>query len=457
MIRTDLNELLDMADYELKEFNISCKFSHTFLSSIKNEWNVRKTLSTSRMFSLCVVSKAVDEFEKIGVAPIKCVDAVPSLGIAGLMWSRLLGSKVSVTVNAIDDKLTRQHVEDNNLMKENVSVVSQDANALLHCGKFNFIYLEAFGTVVRYLEAACHAICHNGIICVVSTDLSTLYNKCPDRARRLYGGVAAKNEYAGELAIRLIIANVIRAACRYDKGVLVLLSHVDKSGAMVIVKVLKGSKHADMSLQSVTKLAHCRICNYRQLLPEKLYFSQNNNLKCVCMMEGIGDKNVAAPILMLGPVSSQPIFNTNFLVYLYKIHCSLDSESKLVTLLLNMILESMCFDSSTLENDWRNRLTKILESTKKEGPSPPKRGKIEDDLEDLLNDVGDVDFPAFYYTVQTHAVKGLNPCRINIILQELRDNGFRACKTVFNPTAIRTSATTSEFKKTIEKTSLTPS
>ncbi|XP_039262597.2 tRNA (guanine(27)-N(2))-dimethyltransferase-like [Styela clava] len=449
-----------MTECTLSELGISAKYTKDFLTKLGNQWHTAKRLHTPRLFSLLALSQIIEEFQGAGMTALSCIDAVPGLGMSGMIWAKHFGKNVSVTINLHDEIYMKNCLEKNlknNILENNVSIVCRNPNSLLHESnkRYNMIYLEAYGTCVRYLEAACFSICHRGVLCIVSTDLCTLYNKCPERVPRIYHGQAMKHEYGKELAVRLILANVARSASRWDRGISVLSSYVDENSIVLLVRILKGATHANKSLDFIQRVAHCRVCHYRQVLNEKLYYVPMPDITdCFCKDGGITDENVQPPIVMLGPAYIGPIFDTNFVIQMAKTLTQIDIKNKLVPVMQNMTLESLCLDSDEQEVEIIKLYKETIETqkmSKSQDANEPsaKRLKPNDSLESIIQKYSSETCPIFYYIVESHTKKGSNPLRILASIQKLRSVGFRACGTLFDPRGVRTTASPREFRKVI--------
>lgn len=445
--------------FTLNEMGYVFRFNKRLQTKFGNQWNTSCKLSAARMFSVLALSQLVDEYTEIGMSALKCLDAIPGVGLAGLMWKALLNEKVEVVVNTMDNAKTNQATETTEThkffqAKSNITYVQQEPNSLLHSSQVvNFIYLEAYGNCVEYLEAACHVISHKGIICIVSTDLSTLYNKSPDRVRRLYHGHTMKNEYMKETAVRLILANLARAASRWGRGFSVLSSYVDGDSIVIVARIFRGANHADKSLDLVKKIAHCRECQFRCVQDEKLHLTEKSNINCFCIDGGMIDDEILPPIMFLGPVYTGPIFDVNFLYKIMKKLKILSPQHLGLITIQSMIIESFCCE----DKDEENELLKILaeDHTRNSDPSqdskePEAKKPKTTTFESLCTKYNSMEFPVLYTIPQTHTKKGCNPPKVIDVIQKLRSNGFRAGKTTFDPRGLRTSAPLKDLCRLID-------
>lgn len=438
-----------MASCVLKEMGLNFEFDEKFQTKLGNRWHTARKLSPARMFSALALSQLIEEYAGIGMKALSCVDAIPGVGVAGIVWKTLFGEKVNVVINTIEGVKQNGVIATSNGKVLNaqydITYVQNEPNSLLHSSQIvNFIYLEAYGNCVEYLESACHVISHKGIICIVSTDLSTLYNKSPERVRRLYHGHTMKNEYMKETAVRLILANLARAASRWGRGFTVLLSYADGDSIVIAARMFRGATHADRTLDLVQKIAHCRECQFWCLRDEKLHLTEKcDNTSCFCVEGGQIDDGVLPPIILLGPIYTGPIFETNILYKMKKKLEILNPKHQGLTTIQNMILECCCCDS----DDDENELLKILagnhainSGNSQATVEPPAKKSKTVTFESLSAKYSGMEFPVLFTIPQTHTKKGCNPPKVLEVMQKLRSHGYRASRTIFDPRGVRTSA-----------------
>lgn len=70
--------------------------------------------------------------------------------------------------------------------------------------------MDPGGCVVPCLSSAFSSVPHGGLVILSSTDVATLYGKCPQAMMRNYGAVTTKNDYVKEMAVRILIAAAAR-------------------------------------------------------------------------------------------------------------------------------------------------------------------------------------------------------------------------------------------------------
>lgn len=383
----------------------------------------------------------------------------------GLQWAKHLGDAVRVTINDINEgsvkmigencHLNRMKVvmnrkeeeEDEDEVEENddtlgtIEVTQMDANVLMHLRAFDFIHLDPFGTAINYFDATFRNVRNLGIVSVTSTDISTLYCKALNVTMRHYGCNIVRTEYYKEVAARMVIASMARAAARCNKGIEVLLAVALEHFVLVVVRVLRGPSQADESLKKIRRLIHCQWCEERvfykkcHMLEESAY----QQLPCDCHGSMPGKTAVE-----LGPLWSGSLFNTGFLRRML-FEAVQHGIEDIHPLLKNLTCESEC---TTLKHHSIFGPMSHSSQEKRKGSELPgnaaKRQK------------GDIpsEHPPFYYSIHRHSIRGMNIPKINKFLPYLTQAGFRVGRTHFDPTGIRTDATLAQLKAILMKYSM---
>uniref|UniRef100_S4RMN3 tRNA (guanine(26)-N(2))-dimethyltransferase n=1 Tax=Petromyzon marinus TaxID=7757 RepID=S4RMN3_PETMA len=410
--------------------------------------------------------------------PLACLDAFGATGIMGLQWAKHLGNTVRVTINDVSEASVRMMEENCRLNGMTVTeswpdsdeggeevegeaedrlveVTQYDANVLMHLRAFDYIHLDPFGTAVDYLDAAFRNVRNHGIVSITSTDLSSLYCKVPNVALRHYHCNLVRTEYYHELAARMVLTAAVsaclcRAAGRCNKGVEVLLAVALEHFVLVVVRVLRGPGHADECARRLRRLVHCQWCEERVFAPDSHMLSENpySVLPCDCHNSMPGRTAIE-----LGPMWSGSLFNSGFLRRM--LFEAVQHEVEDVQPLLKTLAgEAEC------TNVRKYALTNVAAHTS-QGRS------LELSYEVAVNDMlyiasgkrrseeaaggagkrqrGDGGFstehPPFYYSIHRHSIKGMNMPKLNHFLASLTEAGFRASRTHFDPTSIRTDAT----------------
>uniref|UniRef100_A0A3B5LJ99 tRNA (guanine(26)-N(2))-dimethyltransferase n=1 Tax=Xiphophorus couchianus TaxID=32473 RepID=A0A3B5LJ99_9TELE len=441
----------------LKELGTNVQLLPNHSTPLKSDTYFNRKMKPNRQLVFCSLAVLAEERN-----PLECLDAFGATGIMGLQWAKHLRSTVRVTITDISDtcvKMIRENCELNNIRADGgsrgprgpdragcepetapvatVEVAKMDANVMMHLRPFDYIHLDPFGTAVNYLDAAFRNVRNLGIISVTSTDTGSLYAKSPNVTLRHYGCHIVRTEYYKELAARMVVATVARAAARCNKGIEVLLAVALEHFVLVVVRVLRGPTQADESAKKLRKLVHCQWCEERMFL--KLGNMVDDTVPCHCHGSLPGKTAV-----QLGPLWAGPLFNTGFLRRMLSaaVQHSMDDVQPLVK---TLICESECTTLKSL----------TLQTTGLCFPAG-KRKSVEDcgNVVKKLKPDASLDHPPFYYSIHRHSIRSMNMPKLNKFLQYLTEAGFRVSRTHFDPTGVRTDATLQQFKSVLTKYSV---
>ncbi|RXM32794.1 TRMT1-like protein [Acipenser ruthenus] len=424
-------------------------------------------MKTNRQLVFCALAVLSEER-----SPLECLDAFGATGIMGLQWAQHLCSTVKVTINDINEtsvKMIREncHLNHMRVQGENddsegeeldeeplstIEVTKMDANVLMHLRAFDFIHLDPYGTAVNYLDAAFRNVRNLGIVSVTSTDTSSLYSKTLNVTLRHYSCHIIRTEYYKELAARMVIATVARAAARCNKGIKVLLAVALEHFVLVVVRVLRGPTQADESPKKIQQLIHCQWCEERVFLKEGSMLEENLYRQLPCDCHGSMPGKTAVE---LGPLWSGSLFNTGFLrrMLFEAVQHGMDEIQPLVK---SLICESECttLKQFSIPGPARN-VRQVL--AKNNLLFPVGKRKMQEGAGNVLKRMKSevpVEHPAFYYSIHRHSIRGMNMPKLNKFLQYLTEAGFRVSRTHFDPTGVRTDATLAQFKSVLTKYSV---
>uniref|UniRef100_A0A3B4XWQ4 tRNA (guanine(26)-N(2))-dimethyltransferase n=1 Tax=Seriola lalandi dorsalis TaxID=1841481 RepID=A0A3B4XWQ4_SERLL len=463
--------------YEImKELGTNVQLLPNHTTPQKSDTYFNRKMKTNRQLVFCSLAVLAEERN-----PLECLDAFGATGIMGLQWAKHLRNAVKVTITDISDtcvKMIKENCQLNHIRVDGgsrgprgadgasaevegvpiaaVEVAKMDANVIMHLRPFDYIHLDPFGTAVNYLDAAFRNVRNLGIISVTSTDTGSLYSKSPNVTLRHYGCHIVRTEYYKELAARMVIATVARAAARCNKGIEVLLAVALEHFVLVVVRVLRGPTQADESVKKLRKLVHCQWCEERVFL--KLGNMVDDTLPCNCHGSLPGKTAV-----QLGPLWSGPLFNTGFLRRMLSaaVQHSMDDIQPLVKTLICesecTTLKSLVHGPSALTNQvecgvviktLQNLIFGLFSAGKR------KTGEDSGNVVKKLKSDASLEHPPFYYSIHRHSIRGMNMPKLNKFLQYLTEAGFRVSRTHFDPTGVRTDATLEQFKSVLTKYSV---
>ncbi|XP_053464221.1 TRMT1-like protein [Nycticebus coucang] len=463
----------------LKEADTDVQVCPNYSVPQKTDSYFNPKMKLNRQLIFCTLAALAEERK-----PLECLDAFGATGIMGLQWAKHLGNAVKVTINDLNEnsvtliqenchlnKLkvvmdsSKEKEKNDDILKEeeenlgNVKVTKMDANVLMHLRSFDFIHLDPFGTSVNYLDSAFRNIRNLGIVSVTSTDISSLYAKAQHVARRHYGCNIVRTEYYKELAARIVVAAVARAAARCNKGIEVLFAVALEHFVLVVVRVLRGPTSADETAKKIQYLIHCQWCEERIFQKDGNMVEENPYRQLPCNCHGSMPGKTA---IELGPLWSSSLFNTGFLkrMLFESLHHGLDD---IQTLIKTLIFESECTPQSQFSVHAPSNLNKQEENgvfikttddTTTDNYLAQGKRKTNEMITTLAKkqktDVS-TEHPPFYYNIHRHSIKGMNMPKLKKFLCYLSQAGFRVSRTHFDPMGVRTDAPLMQFKSILLK------
>ncbi|NXR14198.1 TRM1L protein, partial [Semnornis frantzii] len=414
--------------------------------------------------------------------PIDCLDAFGATGIMGLQWAKHLRSSVRVTINDCNENSVAMIQENCHLNKmkvklntkeddndeamgdgedstDTIEVTKMDANVIMHLRSFDFIHLDPFGTTVNYLDSAFRNVRNLGIVSLTSTDTSSLYAKAQHVALRHYGSHIVRTEYYKELAARIVIAAVARAAARCNKGIEVLLAVALEHFVLVVVRVLRGPTSADDSVRKIRYLIHCQWCEERIFQKEGNMLEENPYQQLPCDCHGSMPGKTA---VVLGPLWSGALFNAGFLrrMYFESAQYGLDEAQ---SLLKTLVCEAECTTSKHYSmyascEEAKQEECGVYIKTPNTSPESlvyslgkRKSDEVTRNVNKRQKAENSAEHPAFYYNIHRHSIKGMNMPKLNRFLNYLSEAGYRVSRTHFDPMGVRTNAPLAQFKTVLLK------
>ncbi len=343
---------------------------------------------------------AFQAYQRIVNREISICDPLTSQGLRGIRFASEIAGVKKVLISDINERAYRvaKHNVQLNGLEKLVSVKHKDANCVLSCNaspkkRFDIVDIDPFGTPAPYLDSAFRAIRNNGLLASTATDLAPLCGVHVKACIRKYGGRPLRTEYCHELAVRLLVGCTATLAAKHDIGIKVVFSHSSEHYIRVYTKIAYGAKKADESIRTLGYILHCFNCYHRETTHQP--FGNTQCPECGSKMD------------YAGPLWIGCIFDPDFIEKMIK-------ENK-----------SVAFKNSA-------RITKLLNLTKSEALAP-----------------------LTYFVVDKLSGKlGLPSPSVQVFIKVLRDSGFQATQTHFNPRGVRTDAPALAMHKLLAQANL---
>ena len=338
---------------------------------------------------------AIQVFQKQQDREIDICDLFGGSGIRGIRYKNEIEGVGKVSINDISELANhyeRHNIELNNL--KDIEVYQHDASMFLRMkrGEFDVIDIDPFGTPSPFLDSAGYCARRNSLLCVTATDTSALCGTYKEPCIRKYNSKPYKSEYCHETGIRILAGFVALTLSKYAKCIEVKLSHSTEHYMRLYLEIKKGSKRTDESLKNIGYISHCKNCLHRQT--SKGLASPMEEVCPVC-----GEKLIHAGPLWLGDIQDKEFIQGMIEEAENK---KINSEKEALKLLNKCLVES--------------------------------------------------DAPATFFDIHSicKSLKVSAP-KFDLIVDQIRDEGFIAIKTHYNPLGIKTDANIEDIKNIVLK------
>ncbi len=329
---------------------------------------------------------AFQAYQRMVGREISICEPLTSQGIRGIRFATEVDGVNRVLIGDINMrafKVAEHNVRLNDLEKV-ITVKHRDANCTLSCNaspkkRFDIVDIDPFGTPAPFLGSALRALRNHGLLASTATDLAPLCGVHQKACIRKYGGKPLRTEYCHELAVRLLAGCTATLAAKHDIGIHVVFSHSSEHYIRLYAQISYGAERGDESVKTLGYILHCFHCLHRETTRQPF-----GNLTC----PECGSKMDYAGPLWLGS-----LFDQKF-------------------------IELMTNENQRVAFKGNARISKLLSLTKQEASAP-----------------------ITYYVLDKLSQKlGLPSPSVQAFAEALRNAGFQAVPTHFNPRGLRTDA-----------------
>jgi tRNA (guanine26-N2/guanine27-N2)-dimethyltransferase len=335
-------------------------------------------MSLGRDFAILFASSFFPEAK-----PLCVCDPMTGSGVRAVRYvleSHNVGRVFAADKNPEAVEAAQDVVKLNGLNKEVYVVESEASNLLaLHDReRFDLIDLDPFGSPAPYFESALRATRDGGILAATATDMGPLTGARPAACFRKYGVRAIRTEFEKEVAVRILAGCLATVAARIELGIEIVFAHASDHYGRIYAAVRKGKPLANQSTKMLAYLKHCPRCLNRDS------FDSLESIETVCKACG-HSAHVGGP-LWLGRLW--------------------DME----------VVQRMVRHTPTLVSAGLSEIQSILSRIIDEADKPP-----------------------FHYRTDAFARSlRMKPASITGFLEALRQCGYRASRTHFDPNGFRT-------------------
>ncbi|MEM2104280.1 MAG: tRNA (guanine(10)-N(2))-dimethyltransferase [Candidatus Bathyarchaeia archaeon] len=352
-------------------------------------------------FNRDIAVLALQVYQRIVNREISICEPLAGCGVRGIRFAKEVKAVKKVLVNDINEKayvLARYNVEINRLRRR-ITVKNYDANFLLAgysapYKRFDVIDLDPFGSPSSFLDSAIRATRDGGLLAVTATDMAPLCGVHPKACMRKYGGKPLRTEYCHEIALRLVIGCAVAAAAKYEIALTPLFSHSTDHYVRFYSVLEHGARKADGSLQKMGYILHCFNCLHRETLNKNLFLEHGG--KC---------PHCSSKMDFAGPLWLGKIADENFCISMEK-------------------------EANKRNFKFKAKIRKILTLVKEECQASP----------------------TYYVLDKICSRMKMRVPSIRVVFQALREKGFEASLTHFNPKGLKSNLPITEIEALVKQT-----
>jgi tRNA (guanine26-N2/guanine27-N2)-dimethyltransferase len=217
------------------------------------------------------------------------VDSMAASGISAIRMIKECDNVKRIYINDINPyaiDLIHKNIELNKLKNEKPEIIisQKDANFLLSeieqntCPRLNIshekpnvISIDPFGTPNLYLDSAFKAIQRNsGLICITATDTAVLFGIRPKACIRKYMAKPLHTEYCKEIGARILVYFISRIANINKLGILPLLTFYSNHFTRVFALTIKDKREISKNFINYGFIIHCYNCESRTIIQNNI-------------------------------------------------------------------------------------------------------------------------------------------------------------------------------------------
>lgn len=195
----------------------------------------------SRSMGIVVISNESQEKQR----GLVVADSLAATGIRGLRYYLESDSVDKIVFNDIST-YAYNTIKKNILLNkcDSYELYNFDVNLFLNLNKnvYDLIDLDPFGSPSPYIDSSVESIKNTGLLAVTATDLSALCGVYPKSGFRKYGAIIKKTSFCHEVALRVLIKNIVEAAGKHFKIAYPVLSYFSEQYARVYLRIHRGKQ-----------------------------------------------------------------------------------------------------------------------------------------------------------------------------------------------------------------------
>ncbi|UUX91997.1 tRNA (guanine(10)-N(2))-dimethyltransferase [Methanoplanus endosymbiosus] len=324
----------------------------------------------------------------ITVLLMKCLSPVTYLDAMGATGVRGFRAAhecgIETTINEKDSDAVALLKYNSETYCRNIEVVHSDAKVIMNERRFDAVDVDPFGSPAPFLDSASGSA--KRFLFATATDTAPLCGAHLKAGIRRYAARPLNTDYHSEVGLRILLGYALREAAKYDRGIEPLFSFAREHFVRIHLKMTNGAGRADKALENLGYIHQCPKCPYRE--EEHAVLPERRTCP------DCGAKLTPAGPLWLGAVS--------------------DTET----------IRQMAEILPETELGAKNRIEKLLDT--------------------CLNELPTSTFYDYHRLAKTWRV---SPKAIDLVIEELKNSGWKASRVHYAGTGIKTDAPLKEIKE----------
>ena len=348
----------------------------------------------NRDLSIYIYNIFLEEYNNTKNNQITFADAFGGIGSRGLRVAVEVPKVSKIYINDINElaiTAAKESAQLNNVNEKCIFSVNEVCKFLIsrpteRNKRFTIVDLDPFGSPSPFTECVLRSVEDGGLISITATDTAVLSGIYQNVCRRKYFGLSINNIYSNEVASRLIISSTALIAARLGISLSPIFVHANRHYFRVFLKASVSNSMANKVFENIGYIKHCFKCGERNF--SSIY---SKDLCPIC-----SSKFQIAGQLWIGKLFDKSI-------------------------LLNLIKK---YFSNDFNNDKKNHQIKQI---------------FEISVEELD------DIPYYFSVDEIGSMLKTSPTKLSRIIEKIIYSGYRASRTIFRPTGLKTTASMSNI------------
>jgi len=306
----------------------------------------------NRDLSVCMLASATTYLK---LNSLHIADILAGVGVRGIRYILEVPAINYVILNDNNPeaaKIITKNVELNGL-GSSAKVFCSDANLLLYKLKeegvrLHYIDIDPYGSPTPFLRSALLCVVRGGLLGITATDIAPLSGIKYFAGSRKYDTKLVRTDFYYEVGLRTLLGYIARRAAELDRYVEPLMGVFHDYYYRVLIRVEKSVRKAqEMLLSNIGYITYCRNCLFRN------YVNDLNSVSTTCPK--CGSKNDVLGPLWVGSIKSNDFINNlvNTVNTQYNYLSSFQIINKLVVIIKEELEMPYYYDITSLASKLR--------------------------------------------------------------------------------------------------------